>query len=467
MDISDAIRNFLIGVGLFLVGVVLSTAATNDDGSGVVFTGLLGIGAILMAASALHLIIILFRDLSWKGRGVLTASLIGIIGVTWGTFSWYYNDDAISARNNIQAGIVWEKFLKSEFSGKVRASALTSDGMVLFGGSYDTNTSGKDIYFGMLSQDGELIWDRVISGAKDEEITSVSILEDGGAIFTGFSASDSFGKHDGILIRISNSGEILWQKRYGGKNEDWLDKAVVLPNNDLLVAGYTASKGDLNGDGYLVRLDSEGQIIWEKTYGGENRVTLYSVVLMDSNSLMIAGSSHSNNGKNADIYYAKLDLEGEVVWENSLGYGGLDAALTMIPYANNNVLIGGTLSSEKSKKSEMFFAEIDSEGEIIASGSYGVDERNDEHIYSVSVTSNKEVLLGGFAYYDDSNLKNLALIKVDAKGNVISDHRFKPNQKGGIYSVNVLPNGEAIISGFSGVDIATNSMYVMKTNIIQ
>ena len=115
----------------------------------------------------------------------------------------------------------------------------------------------------------------------------------------------------------------------------------------------------------------------------------------------------------------------------------------------------------------MFFAEIDSEGEIIASGSYGVDERNDEHIYSVSVTSNKEVLLGGFAYYDDSNLKNLALIKVDAKGNVISDHRFKPNQKGGIYSVNVLPNGEAIISGFSGVDIASNSMYVMKTNIIQ
>ena len=65
-----------------------------------------------------------------------------------------------------------------------------------------------------------------------------------------------------------------------------------MPNNDLLVAGYTASKGDLNGDGYLVRLDSEGQIIWEKTYGGENRVTLYSVVLMDSNSLMTVSYTH-------------------------------------------------------------------------------------------------------------------------------------------------------------------------------
>ena len=467
MEISDALRNFFIGAGLFTVGGLLSLTAISDDGSGVVFTGLLGMGAIFMVVSVLHGFIILFRDLGWKGRSILIIGVIAISGSSWIAGASYFNPDATLARANAKSGIVWEVNLENELEGKIRSTALTSKGMILFGGSYKPNQTGSDIYFGMLDQDGVLLWDRRIAGEGTDEITSISLLDDGGAILTGFSSSNSLGKHDGILIKINSSGEILWQNRYGGKNDDWLDKTVILPNGDILAAGYTASRGDKNGDGFLIRTNRDGELIWEKAVGGKGRTSLYSVSLVDTNAVMIAGESSQHNGKDSVAYYSKLNLDGEAIWEYSVGNKGVGVALTMMPYAGDSTLIAGSLSSENSKKASMFFAKIDIDGEILSEGTYDVSESKNEKIYSIALTSENEILLGGFAYYDNSRASNLALIQVDQEGNVISDHRFRLNQKGRIYSLAVLPNDEVIVSGYSRNNNGIAHMYIMKTNLFQ
>ena len=120
-------------------------------------------------------------------------------------------------------------------------------------------------------------WSYTYGGSQNDYCYALQATSDGGGVVVGLTESFGVGYRDIWVLKLDNQGNISWQKRYGGSG---LDAAYsVLQNSDggYIVQGYTGSYGAGDFDILLLKLDSNGNIIWQKAYGGPNFERGYSI----------------------------------------------------------------------------------------------------------------------------------------------------------------------------------------------
>lgn len=147
-------------------------------------------------------------------------------------------------------------------------------------------------YFAIkISSDGKLIWERFLGGGGNDHATSVDVTSDGGCIIAGYSNSyygditNNHGGYDYWVVKIDKESEIEWQRSYGGLGDDraFSVQAISRGSGGYMVAGYSNSKdGDVTGnhgqyDYWLLKLKSDGSIDWEKSYGNSGEQKAYCV----------------------------------------------------------------------------------------------------------------------------------------------------------------------------------------------
>ncbi|MBD2700142.1 hypothetical protein IC229_05815 [Spirosoma sp. BT702] len=235
----------------------------------------------------------------------------------------------LSSSGNIQ----WQKCLGGTGSESAEFIQQTLDGGYIVGGSAystDGDVSGKhgfgysDGWVVKLSPAGSIQWQKCLGGSADDEILSIQQTFDGGYItsgFTGSSDGDVSGKHggnDNWVVRLSSSGAIQWQKCLGGSLGDRGYSIRQTTDGGYIVAGYTSSSnGDVSGynggtDCWIVKLNSSGNILWQKCLGGTNYETFYSIQQTTDGGYIATGYTGSSNrdvsgghGSN-DIWVVKL-----------------------------------------------------------------------------------------------------------------------------------------------------------------
>ncbi len=169
-----------------------------------------------------------------------------------------------------------------------------------------------DYYLARVNESGQWIWDTRFGGSRDEQIYAVKPSQDGGFIIGGGSASDSsidksdnnLGHYDYWMIKISNTGRKLWDKTYGGSELDVAYDLIEMPDGNIYLAGVSDSpqgiykrSGTLGSyDYWLCYLDKEGNLLWDKSYGGVGSDALTRLVLTPNHGLILAGHSASGAG---------------------------------------------------------------------------------------------------------------------------------------------------------------------------
>jgi len=200
----------------------------------------------------------------------------------------------------------------------------------------------------------DTVWTKAIGGALDEAIgmtincnigspsTSIAKSADGNLYIVASSlSSNGFvysnkGEDDVWIIKLNMNGDTLWTKSYGGSSYDRANKVISMPDGGCVVVGRTSSDDfdfaighGSNGDGFLIRLDANGNQIWKKMYGGTNDDYLYDVILADG-GLVAVGESGSIDGDlfnsgNGLAWIMKVDsVNGNKVWSKTIA--GPDAA---------------------------------------------------------------------------------------------------------------------------------------------
>ena len=193
---------------------------------------------------------------------------------------------------------------------------------------------------------------------------------------------------------------------------------AVCEGNDgsIIITGMTKSSGDFNGDAWLLKIDSEGNEIWEKTYGG-NGIDLSRHVLSTSNGYIMIGNTTSYGNGNNDIFVIKVDEEGSQEWSSTFGGIGTDIGRKIIKYSNEGfVLIGYTDSYGEGNGFNNWLIKIDELGNIIWDKTFGGDG-NDRSLSGIK-TSDNGFILSGFTDSNSSELPNVYIIKTDDSGNI-------------------------------------------------
>jgi hypothetical protein len=219
---------------------------------------------------------------------------------------------------------------------------------------------------------------KTIGGSSDDEAWSIIQSSDGGYVVAGRTWSFGAGGRDIYLVKLDSSGNVQWTKTIGGSSYDEAWSIIQSSDGGYVVAGETRSFGAGNGDIYVVKLDSSGNVIWTKTIGGSDWDEAYSIIQSSDGGYVVAGETRSFGAGNGDIYVVKLDSSGNVIWTKTIGGSDWDEALSIIQSSDGGYVVAGRTRSFGAGGLDMYVVKMDANGNVCFS----------ENITNYSVSSN-------------------------------------------------------------------------------
>ena len=163
-----------------------------------------------------------------------------------------------------------------------------------------------------ISSDEKLRWDKTFGGSSDDYLRYLIQTGDGGYVIAGETSSYGTGKADIWIIKLDNKGNKLWDKTFGGIDDDWIHSLIQTDDGGYAVAGKTFSFGAGEGDYWIIKLDSEGNKFWDRIFGGSNDDSAYLLIQTNDGGYAVAGYTFSYGAGKADFWIIKLDEKGNL-----------------------------------------------------------------------------------------------------------------------------------------------------------
>ncbi|MBU4510156.1 hypothetical protein KJ830_03805 [bacterium] len=215
----------------------------------------------------------------------------------------------LDAKGNIE----WENSFGGTGWDEIYSIIQTKDGSFVTTGCVWSKGAGRgDVYVAKLNKRGDLVWDKTFGGSENDEAHSIIQTEDGGYVVTGFTVSEDTGDRDIWVIKLDKDGNKVWDKTLGGASEDWANSIIQTKDGGYMVAGWTSSMGAGKTDVWIVKLDKRGDLIWDKTFGGSENDEAHSIIQTEDGGHAIAGWTKSKGAGNSDVWVLKLDENGNL-----------------------------------------------------------------------------------------------------------------------------------------------------------
>jgi len=223
--------------------------------------------------------------------------------------------------------------------------------------------------------------------------------------------------HSAAVAKLSADGDSLWTRYYGG-NASIFNCSTQSTDSNLVVGGDSGELAE-NGsyDAYLVKLDGDGEIIWEHVYGGEYGESFNDVVPTNDGGFLCGGSS-SSFGNSRQYYIVRTDSEGEELWSGSYGTESYEVGTAITETSDGGCAIAGYIPNPGGKEPQggMALTRIDPEGEEMRTQVYGGNEYErcfdvitlaDDGFLIVGTTNNFGVFHAGYLVRTDSDGEEL------------------------------------------------------------
>ena len=300
-------------------------------------------------------------------------------------------------------------------------------------------------------------WDKVFGGSSNDEAYDIIQASDGGYVIAGTTRSKGAGNYDMWLIKTDASGKKLWDKTFGGSGEEEAFSVIPTSDGGYALIGKTTSKGDVQGDVWMVKTDANGNKTWDKKFGGSNTQFGKSII-QTSDGYLIAGATRSKGAGNDDMYVIKTDNSGKAQWEKTFGGSGYDMCHSMIRSSDGNYVLAGYKNLMSG-----WAIKIDANGNKLWDKTFG-GARSDE-IYDVIQTSDGGYALAGYTRSNGAKSADMWLIKTDANGNKTWDKMFGGASADYVESIIQTSDGGYVLAGHtSSKGAGYNDMWLVKTD---
>jgi len=301
----------------------------------------------------------------------------------------------------------WQKSLGGTDEDLATSIQQTSDGGYIVVGhsrSNDGDVAGNPPHTGdnywvvKLNDNGSILWQYTYGGSGDDAANDIRQTADGGYIIAGYSYSsdgDITGHHgtsssaDFWIVKLNQLGNMQWQKSYGGSGDDIAYNIRQTGDKGYAVIGYSNSiDGDVTGnhggqDYWIIKIDSLGNLQWEKSYGGTANDNALSFDLTRDNGYILSGFTTSNdsnvtiNRGQSDIWAVKLDSLGNLQWQKSLGGSEIEAGYSVKQTFDGGFITCGISSSidgdltKNQGGNDYWIAKLDASGKLEWQSSIG------------------------------------------------------------------------------------------------
>lgn len=321
--------------------------------------------------------------------------------------------------------IAWgQTFGGSAADGAQAFCETENGGFLIVGYTFSQGTGDADLLVVKTDAEGKKVWTKTYGGAGTEYGCGC-LQVDGGYIITGYTTSFGAGSKDVYLIKIDTKGNEVRSKTFGGAGWD-VGKAIAKTDDGgFVVCGFTQSLGNGEEDVYLIKTDGDGNEIWSKSYGEARSEMGNSVYAVPEGGYIIGATTGTTEGGNCDYNLIRTDADGNLIWSKKYAtngsYGhGFDWCTSMCPTRDGGYIMAGYSDCEDIMNA--YVIKTDSQGNEIWSKTFGNSTFYD---YAASICNSRDggYIIGGTTKSVDSVKiynNDFYLVKLDSVGNITS-----------------------------------------------
>jgi len=242
------------------------------------------------------------------------------------------------------------------------ASSLvaTSDGgYIMTGYTGSFGAGGTDVWLVKTDENGDVEWSQTYGGAQNDRGESVQQTSDGGYLIAGEKSGDFW------LIKTDSNGYVTWNKTYGGNGGDHGVSLIQTSDGGYAIAGYTSSFGAGDNDGWLVKTNPGGDMKWNYTYGGSESDIFWAVQQTVDGGYIMAGNTRSFGIGVFGIssgWLVKTDGDGNLLWNRTYGGEVADGARSVVETSDGGYVFAGLTSSIGAGNSDFWLVKTDAQG---------------------------------------------------------------------------------------------------------
>lgn len=342
--------------------------------------------------------------------------------------------DVWVVKTNSTGDLQWQKNYGGFGHDQSSSIIQTSDGGYVLAGSSNLNDGDVTQNYGMtdfwvikINSLGDLQWQKSFGGSADEAAYDIKQTSDGGYIVVGYTASVGTGNvttnnggNDFWVLKLNSLGNLQWQKALGGTGNDRAMSVSLTTDGGYIVAGVTTSNdGDVTGnhggeDCWVVKLNSTGNIQWQKTYGGSLRDIASFIIQTLDGGYVLAGATKSNNGDvsgnhgDFDCWIVKVNAIGTIQWQKTIGGTDIDVSHKIVQTLDGGYLITAATSSINGNVTEnhgdfdCWIIKVSSSGVLQWQKSIG-GSSSDEAFCTLELSSG-EYIMAGNTYSNNGNI---------------------------------------------------------------
>lgn len=323
------------------------------------------------------------------------------------------------------------------------AQQTTDGGYIVAGHTGSTGGRGLDGWVLKLDAAGGIEWQRAYGDALFQEARAVALAKDGGYVIAGDTSFFGGAGGDAWVLKVDAGGSIVWQRRYGGAGEERFHALQPTVDGGYVVAGSTRSVGQGGADAWVVKIDSAGEVTWQKTYGGRNFDVVYSVHPAIGGGFVVGGTTSSFGGQDAWVF--KLSDNGTVTWQKTYRLRDNNVILSIHPTADGGYVAAGWTGLSGIAFTDAWVLRLDGSGNVIWQKTYG--DTSGDVANSVQPSQDGGVVVVGETLSSVGAGGDAWVLRLDAVGNIVSQHAFGGVESDSARSVALTADGGYVIAG--------------------
>jgi hypothetical protein len=309
---------------------------------------------------------------------------------------------------------VWTRQYGGEFNERAISVSTTFDGgYIIVGETYSFGAGWSDVYILRIDSLGDTVCTKTYGGRMNDNANSILNLFDGYFLIAGTTESMSLGAQV-YLLKINSVGDTLWTRSFGDECFTGAQSVTKAGDDGYYITGTYTPFGSENVDVLLMKIDTQGNLLWTKLFGGESRDVGYSVASTADGGCIIAGVTDSYDAGRGDIYIIRVNSLGDTLWTRVFGSVFYDEAYSIIAATDGIYVVAGNTSSISKSDRDYLIMKINTKGEIVFIKTYGAPALW-ENAYCIAQAPDGGYVMAGSTYGQGDYIY---VVKTDPDGNL-------------------------------------------------
>ena len=320
----------------------------------------------------------------------------------------------------------------------------TDGGYIMVGDTESAGAGSFDIGVIKTDENGVTEWSKTYGGLSEDRGHSIQLTTDGGYIIAGTTASYGIGGYDIWLVKIDSEGNELWTKTFGGTSWDWGYYVEQTTDGGYILTGCKDPGIYSIWDIFLVKTDSQGNTLWSKTFGGDSYDVGHCVKQTSDGGYIITGYTYSSGAGSSDMWLIKTDVNGNLEWDNTFGDTEPEHGYSVVQSGDEYIVTGYTKSYGEGDY-DVWLVKTDNLGNEIWNQTFGGPE--DDRSFAIQHTSDNNFVIAGFTDSFGAGNYDMWLLKIDNAGDTLWTKTIGTDKLNRARSVVQTTDGGYILAG--------------------